>query len=36
MPELEGYFKKLGLEILWENRTSSGRTNWLQIIGKKI
>jgi len=36
LSELHSYFKKIGLEVEWENKTTSGKAVWLQIIGKKI
>jgi len=33
--ELRSYFKEAGLEILSEKIISSGRSNWINIIGKK-
>jgi 2-polyprenyl-3-methyl-5-hydroxy-6-metoxy-1,4-benzoquinol methylase len=35
MEELRGYFKKLDMEIVYEKIESFGRTNWINIIGKK-
>ena len=35
MDELRGYFKDLGLEIVYENQKRVGHTDWLQIIGKQ-
>jgi SAM-dependent methyltransferase len=34
--ELRKDFEKVGLEVVWENVANSGKTNWLQIIGKNI
>ncbi|MBY0472996.1 class I SAM-dependent methyltransferase [Patescibacteria group bacterium] len=34
--ELEGYFKNAGLEVVYKNVNKVGRTNWIQIIGKKV
>jgi SAM-dependent methyltransferase len=36
LPELEMYLKELGMEVLWKTSTISGRTEWLQITGRKI
>lgn len=36
MEELEKYFADLNLEIIYKNSNLVGRTDWLQIIGKKI
>lgn len=33
--ELINYFKELGLKIVYEGIVSSGRSNWINIIGKK-
>lgn len=33
--ELEGYFKQAGLEMVYKNVHKVGKTNWIQIIGKK-
>lgn len=35
MDELQGYMEAAGLVILWQNRKDTGRTAWLQIIGRK-
>ena len=35
MGELKEYFALLELEVVWENIKTSGKTDWLQIIGKK-
>jgi len=34
--ELEGYFNKLKLDIVYKNSKMYGKTNWLQIIEKKL
>ncbi|MEK7209225.1 MAG: class I SAM-dependent methyltransferase [Patescibacteria group bacterium] len=36
LDELKDYFKKVGLRIIYKNITSFGKTNWIQIIAKKI
>jgi len=33
--EILNYFKKLSLEIVYDNTLNSGRSNWINIIGKK-
>ncbi len=33
--ELKNYMKQLDMEIVWEGVTTSGRADWIQIIGKK-
>jgi len=35
MGELSRYFKNLNLEIVYKNIKKAGKSNWLQIIGKK-
>jgi 2-polyprenyl-3-methyl-5-hydroxy-6-metoxy-1,4-benzoquinol methylase len=35
LSELRAWFREIGLEIVWELQTTSGRSNWLQLIGKK-
>ena len=35
MDELKSYFNDLKLEIVYENHKVFGKTDWLQIIGKK-
>jgi SAM-dependent methyltransferase len=35
MSELEGYIKDLGMGLIWKSNTSNGRTNWLQVVGKR-
>lgn len=35
MDELKGYLSELKLSIVYENSKIVGRTNWLQIVGKK-
>ena len=34
LPELEKYFRDIGLSVVWKTITPSGRTKWLQIVGK--
>lgn len=34
LPELRQYFQELGLEIVYEDTSLTGHTNWLQIIGR--
>lgn len=33
--ELEGYLQELGMEVIWKTSTTSGRAEWLQIVGRK-
>lgn len=33
--ELRNYFKKIGMEVVHEKIEGSGKTNWINIIGKK-
>lgn len=35
LSELENYLKELGMEVVWKTNTTSGRADWLQIIGRK-
>lgn len=35
LSELEQYLKELDMEIVWQMNNLVGRTNWLQIVGKK-
>jgi SAM-dependent methyltransferase len=35
MSELEGYLRELNLEIAYQSTKTVGKTDWLQIIGKK-
>jgi 2-polyprenyl-3-methyl-5-hydroxy-6-metoxy-1,4-benzoquinol methylase len=35
LEELEGYFKNVGLELISEKTVNSGRSNWINIVGKK-
>lgn len=35
MEELEKHFESLGLEVVYKNTNPVGRTEWLQIIGRK-
>lgn len=34
--ELRGHFKDAGLEVVYENINTVGKTDWVQIIGKKV
>lgn len=36
VPELEGYFKQLGLEVVHKQMETTGRSNWIQMIAKKV
>lgn len=36
MDELNGYFRRLNLQVVYEEVHPSGKTNWLQIIGRKL
>ncbi len=36
VPELENYFKQLGLEVVHSQVEKSGNTNWIQMIAKKF
>lgn len=36
LPELENYLKELGMKVVWKTNTTSGRADWLQIVGRKI
>jgi len=36
LPEMKSYFEKLGMEIILEEVTSSGKTNWVQITGRVL
>lgn len=36
IPELEGYFKKLGLEVVHKQVEKTGKTNWIQMIARKV
>jgi 2-polyprenyl-3-methyl-5-hydroxy-6-metoxy-1,4-benzoquinol methylase len=33
--ELKDYLKSLGMELVYDSITNDGRTNWLQVVGKK-
>lgn len=33
--EIKNYFINLGLEIVYEESAISGKTNWIQVVGKK-
>ncbi len=35
IPELEGYFKQVGLQVVHKQIEKTGKTNWIQIISKK-
>lgn len=35
LPELETYLKELEMDVVWKTNTTSGRADWLQIVGKK-
>ena len=35
LDELKKYIEKLDMELLWEGTTHSGRTDWIQVIGRK-
>lgn len=35
LPELEGYLQELNMEVIWKTSTTSGRAEWLQIVGRK-
>lgn len=35
LSELEGYFQELDMEVIWKSSTTSGRAEWLQIVGRK-
>lgn len=35
LDELKDYIKKIGLQVIYEKITSSGKTNWIQIVAKK-
>lgn len=34
LPELQRYFQNLGLEIVYEDTSLTGNTNWIQLIGR--
>jgi hypothetical protein len=34
--ELKKYLMEVGIKVIYENVVSSGDTNWIQIIGKKL
>ncbi len=36
LDELKDYIKKIGLQVVYENISSSGKTNWIQVVAKKI
>jgi SAM-dependent methyltransferase len=36
LEELKKYIQEIGLEVVYENITSSGKTNWIQIIAEKL
>ena len=35
MTELEEYLKKLNVDIVYQNAKVTGKTEWLQIVGKR-
>ena len=35
LDELKDYIKKIGLQVIYENISLSGKTNWIQVIAKK-
>ena len=35
LDELKDYIKKVDLQVIYENITSSGKTNWIQVVAKK-
>ncbi len=35
MDEVQAYFRELHVDLVFSEITSSGKTNWLQVIGKK-
>ena len=35
LSELENYLKELDMEVVWKTNTTSGRADWLQIVGRK-
>lgn len=35
LSELEDYLKELNMEVVWKTNTTSGRADWLQIVGRK-
>lgn len=35
LKELKKYVQEIGLRVIYENITSSGKTNWIQIIAEK-
>jgi len=36
LEEIEEYFKQIGLEVISKRVTDSGRSNWINIVGKKL
>jgi len=34
--EIEKYIKEAGLEVVYSTITFSGKTNWIQVVGRKI
>ena len=34
--ELKSYIEKIGLQVVHNNITSSGKTNWIQMVAKKL
>jgi SAM-dependent methyltransferase len=35
LPELETHFATLGIEVVWSEVTPSGKSRWIQLIGRK-
>ena len=35
LDELKNYVENINLQVIYENITSSGKTNWIQIVAKK-
>lgn len=35
LDEVKNYLQELGVEVVYENVASSGKTNWIQVIAKK-
>lgn len=35
LSELKNYIKKIGLHVVYDSITSSGKTNWIQVVAKK-
>jgi cyclopropane fatty-acyl-phospholipid synthase-like methyltransferase len=36
LPEIKQYLLSLGMEVCYENVALSGKTNWIQVIAKKV